>query len=112
MVTPFATTAAIAVAASVLIAGTAYAQNPIVQEQRQDQVQDRVQDTNQRINQEYSQGNITPNEARELKRENREIARDAREQAYEGPGLSRGDQRDINEQQNALNREITRKSQQ
>ena len=86
MVTPFAKTAIIAVAASVLAAGTASAQNPVVQEQRKDQVQDRVQDTNQRINQEYREGNITRNEARELKQENREIAHDAREQAQRRGG--------------------------
>ena len=112
MVSPFARTAIIALAASVLAAGTAYAQNPIVQEERKDQVQDRVQDTNQRINEEYRQGNITPNEARELKRENREIAQDAQDRADDGLGLSRGDQRDINQQQNMLNREITRQSEQ
>jgi hypothetical protein len=109
---PFARTAIIAVAAGVLAAGTAYAQNPIVQEQRKDQVQDRVEDTSQRINEEYRQGNITRNEARELKQENREIAHDARDQAHDGAGLSRGEQRDINQQQNTLNREITRQSQQ
>jgi hypothetical protein len=36
MVTPFARTAIIAAAASVLAVGTAYAQIPTVQEQRQD----------------------------------------------------------------------------
>jgi len=113
----FARTAIIAVAAGLFAAGTAYAQNPVVQEQRKDQVQDRVQDTNQRINQEYREGNITRHEARELKQENREIAHDAREQAHDGSGLSRGDlsrgdQRDINQQQNTLNREISRQSQQ
>jgi uncharacterized membrane protein (DUF106 family) len=112
LVTPFARTAIIAVAAGLLAAGTAYAQNPVVQEQRKDQVQDRVQDTNQRINQEYHEGNITRHEARELKQENREIAHDAREQAHDGSGLSRGEQRDINQQQNTLNREISRQSQQ
>jgi uncharacterized membrane protein (DUF106 family) len=112
MFTPFARTAIIAVAASVLATGTAYAQNPVVQEQRKDQVQDRAQDTNQRINEEYRQGNITRSEARELKQENREIAHDARDRAHDGAGLSRGEQRDINKQQNTLNREITRQSQQ
>ncbi|CAN5726061.1 hypothetical protein BH10PSE6_BH10PSE6_24050 [soil metagenome] len=111
MVTPFAKTAIIAVAASVLAAGTTFAQSPM-QEQRTDQVQDRVQDTNQRINEEYRQGSITRNEARELKEENREIAHDARDQARDGAGLSHGEQRDINQQQNTLNREITRQSQQ
>jgi len=83
MVTPFARTAIIAVAAGLLAAGTAYAQNPVVQEQRKDQVQDRVQDTNQRINQrinqEYREGNITRHEARELKQENREITRQSQQ---------------------------------
>jgi len=112
MVIAFTRNAIIAMAAGVLAAGTAYAQNPVVQEHRQDQVQDRVHDTDARINQEYREGNITRNEARELKQENREISRDARQQAQDGIGLSRGEQRDVNQQQNSLNREITRQSQQ
>lgn len=110
MTYPFSKTAIIALAASVLVTGAAMAQNPVIQEQRKDQVQDRIQDTNQRINQEYRSGNITRGEARELKQENREIARDAREQAHDGGGLSRGEQRDINQQQNQLNKQITRES--
>ena len=107
MHTPFTKIATVAFASLVLAAGTAAAQ-----EMRKDQVQDRVQDTNQRINQEYREGNITRHEARKLKQENREIAHDAREQAHDGSGLSRGEQRDINQQQNTLNREISRQSQQ
>ena len=110
MKSPFFKTASIVFAATVLVAGGAMAQNPYVQEQRKDQVKDRVQDTNQRINQEYREGNITRGEARELKQENREIARDARQQAHDGGGLSRSEQRDINQQQNQLNKQISRES--
>jgi hypothetical protein len=107
---PFCKTGAVVFAASVLVAGGAMAQNPYVQEQRKDQVRDRVHDTDQRINEEYRAGNLSRGEARELKQENREIARDAREQAHDGAGLSRGEQRDVNQQQNQLNRQITRES--
>jgi len=47
-----------------------------------------------------------------MKQENREIAHDAHQQARDGAGLSRGEQRDIDRQQTSLNREISRRSQQ
>ena len=53
---------------------------------------------------------LSRSEAHELKHENREIAHDAREQAQDGLGLSRGEQRDINRQQDELNRKITRET--
>jgi hypothetical protein len=108
MVTPFTKIAIIAVAAGVLAAGTVYAQNPIVQEQRKD----RVQETKQHIDQDYREGNVTRGEAHDLTLDNREIAHDAGQQVHDGGGLSRGEQRDINQQQNTLNRDITRQSQQ
>jgi hypothetical protein len=109
MKSPFFKTASVVVAATVLAASGAMAQT-VVQEQRKDQVQDRIHDTNQRINEEYRSGNLTRGEARELKQENREIARDARQQAHDGGGLSRGEQHDINQDQNQLNKQISRES--
>jgi hypothetical protein len=102
---PFTKIAAVAFASLALAAGTAAAQ-----EMRKDQVQDRVHDTNQRINQEYREGNISRGQARELKQENREIARETRHDEHTGGYLSRGEQRDINQQENALNRQINRES--
>jgi len=107
---PFAKIAGAVFTAAMLVAGVAQAQNPYVQEYRKDQVRDRQRDTDQRINEEYRAGNLSRNDARELKQENREIIQDANRQAHDGGGLSRGEQRDLNQQQNQLNREITRES--
>jgi hypothetical protein len=107
---PFTKIACTVFAAGMLVTAGAQAQNPIVQEQRKDQVQDRVQDTNQRIDEEYRKGNLSRNDARELKQENREIAHDARQQAQDGRGLTRSEQQDVNQQQNDLNRQITRET--
>ncbi|MBV8392732.1 MAG: hypothetical protein JOY81_06075 [Alphaproteobacteria bacterium] len=96
------TTAAIAAALLTVASTGAYAQY------RQEQVQDRVQDTNQRINREYREGEISRGEARELKHENREIQHE--ENAMARDGLSRGEQRSLNQQENQLNRQITRES--
>ena len=105
MHTPFTKIATVAFASLVLAAGTAAAQ-----EMRKDQVQDRVHDTNQRINQEYREGNISRGQARELKQENREIAHETRHDEHTGGSLSHGEQHNINQQENSLNRQINRES--
>ena len=105
MHTPFTKIATVAFASLVLAAGTASAQ-----EMRKDQVQDRIHDTNKRINEEYREGDISRGQARELKQENREIARETRHDEHTGGGLSRGEQAEINQQENALNRQINRES--
>ena len=97
--------AAVALAACVLTTGGASAQ-----EHRRDQVRDRIEDSDNRINREYRHGNISRGEARKLKQENREIAHDAWRQSHDGNGLSHHEQRGINEDQNRLNRQITRES--
>jgi hypothetical protein len=101
MHSPFTKIATVAFASLALAAGTATAQ-----EMRKDQVQDRIHDTNQRINQEYREGNISRGQARELKQENREIARETPHDEH----LSRDEQRNINQQENVLNRQINRES--
>jgi len=105
MHTPFTKIATVAFASLVLAAGTAAAQ-----EMRKDQVQDRIHDTNQKINQEYREGNISRGQARELKQENREIAHEMRHDEHTGGYLSHGEQHDINQQENAMNRLINRES--
>jgi hypothetical protein len=105
MQTPFTKIATVAFASLVLAAGTAPAQ-----EVRKDQVQDRIHDTNQRINEEYREGELSRGQARQLKQENREIARESRHDEHTGGYLSRGEQAEINQQENALNRQINRES--
>jgi hypothetical protein len=106
MNTPFVKIATVAFASVMLAAGAASAQ-----EMRKDQVQDRIQDTNQRINQEYRDGDISRGEARELKQENHEIARETRHDERTGGYLSHGEQAEINHQENQLNKQISRDSQ-
>jgi hypothetical protein len=54
--------------------------------------------------------NISRGQAHELKRENREIAHETRHDEHTGGYLSHGEQRNINQQENALNRRINRES--
>ena len=97
--------------ATIAFAGIALAGAASAQEMRKDQVQDRIQDTNQRINQEYREGDISRNQARDLKQENREIAHETRQDERSGGYLSRGEQAEINHQENQLNKQINRDSQ-
>jgi len=105
MQTPFTRIATVAFASLMLAGGTAAAQ-----EMRKDQVQDRIHDTNQRINEEYREGDISRGQARQLKQENREIARETRHDEHTGGYLSRGEQAEINQQENAVNRQINRET--
>ena len=98
----------LATIAAVAVAGIALSASAFAQDGRQNQVNDRVQDTNQRINQEYRDGDISRNQARQLKEENRDIKHE--EQAQARDGLSHGEQRSLNQQENSLNRQITRDS--
>jgi hypothetical protein len=107
MNTPFIKIAAIAFAGIALVAGAASAQ-----EMRKDQVRDRIQDTNQKINQEYREGDISRNQARDLKQENREIAHETRHDEHTGGYLSHGEQSQINQQEHQLNKQINREAQQ
>ena len=107
MNTPFIKIATVAFASLMLAAGAASAQ-----EVRKDQVQDRIQDTNQKINQEYKDGDISRNQELTLKDENRDIARETRHDEKTGDNLSRGEQAQINHQENQLNHQINRDAQQ
>jgi hypothetical protein len=94
--------------AVVTLAGIALSVPAFAQAGRQDQVNDRVQDTNQRINKEYREGDISRGEAHQLKEENRDIKIEERAEARDG--LSHGEQRSLNQQENSLNHQITRES--
>lgn len=106
MNTPFIKIATVAFASMMLAAGAASAQ-----EMRKDQVQDRIQDTNQKINQERRDGDISRSEARDLKQENRDIAKETRHDEHTGGGLSHPEQAQINHQENQLNKQINRAAQ-
>ncbi len=94
MNTPFVRIITVAFAAAMLAASAVSAQE-YRKDQVQDRVQDRVQNTNQRINQEYRKGNISRCEARD---------------EHTDGNPSRGEQAQINQQENSLNRQITRES--
>ena len=94
---------AIVSAATAALSVTAFAQDG-----RQGQVNDRVQDTNQRINQERRDGDISRGQAQELKQENRDVKIEERAEARDG--LSHGEQRSLNQQENSINRQLNRDS--
>jgi hypothetical protein len=94
---------AIVVAAATVLSVPAFAQDG-----RQGQVNDRVQETNQRINQEYRNGDISRHQEHQLKEENRDIKIEERAEARDG--LSHGEQRSLNQQENSLNHQITHDS--
>ena len=56
------------------------------------------------------EGNISRSQTHALKQENRETAHETRHDEHTGGYLSRGEQRGINQQENALNRQIHRDS--
>jgi outer membrane murein-binding lipoprotein Lpp len=100
--------ATVAFASLMLAAGAASAQT-----MRTDQVQDRIQDTNQKINQEYRDGDISRSQARDLKEENHDIARETRhDERTDGGNVTRPEQAQINQQENQLNHQINRDAQQ
>jgi hypothetical protein len=98
----------LATIATVALAGLALSVPAFAQDGHQNQVNDRVQDTNQRINQEYRDGDISRNQEHQLKDENRDIKHE--EQAQARDGLSHGEQRSLNQQENSLNHQITHDS--
>jgi hypothetical protein len=107
MNTPFIKIATVAFASMMLAAGAASAQT-----MRTDQVQDRVEDTNHKINQEYKDGDISRNQERQLKTENRDIAKETRhDERTDGGNVTRPEQAQINQQENQLNKQINRDSQ-
>ncbi len=76
---------------------------------RRDQVNDRLQHQDRRINREYREGEISRGQARALHREDRQVRREERTMAsLDGGHITRADQRTLNQQENAISRQIGR----
>jgi len=99
------------VTASLILVGTsAFAETSWERNHpRRDQVNDRLAHQSRRINHELREGEISPDQARRLHREDRAIRREERTMArFDGGHITRTEQRALNQQENAVSRQIGR----
>ena len=76
---------------------------------RRDQVNDRLSNQNHRINKELKEGEITKQQANQLHREDRANRQDERTMAKFNNGhITKGEQKTLNQQENAVSRQIGR----
>jgi hypothetical protein len=76
---------------------------------RRDQVNDRLANQNRRINHELKEGEITKQQANQLRWEDRAIRHEERTMAkFNGGHISRAEQKALNQQENAVSRQIGR----
>ena len=76
---------------------------------RRDQVNDRLENQNRRIHQGERTGKLTPQQARQLHREDHAIRSEERTDAsLHGGHITKGEQRTINRQENQVSRQIYR----
>jgi hypothetical protein len=76
---------------------------------RREQVNERLANQNRRINQERREGEITQQQAGKLHREDRQIRQEERDMASQNGGhITRSEQRVLNQQENAVSRQIGR----
>jgi hypothetical protein len=76
---------------------------------RRDQVNDRLANQNRRINHELKEGEITKQQANQLHREDRAIRNEERTMAkFNGGHITRAEQKALNQQENAVSRQIGR----
>jgi hypothetical protein len=76
---------------------------------RREQVNDRLQNQNRRINQEVREGEITRGQANQLHREDRTIRQEERTMSKFNDGhITPAEQRSLNQQENAVSRQIGR----
>jgi hypothetical protein len=74
---------------------------------RRDQVNERLANQNRRINQEVKEGEMTPQQARKLHGEDRQIRQEERDMASQnGSHITKSEQRVLNQQENAVSRQI------
>jgi hypothetical protein len=74
---------------------------------RRDQVNDRLANQNKRIHQEVKSGQITKQQAAQLHKQDHQIRQEERAMASHDNGhLTKADQRSLNQQENAVSREI------
>lgn len=112
------TTLAKALATAVLIfavaspdlAGSAYADTPWQKAHpRREQVNDRLANQNRRIRREVREGELTRAQAARLHRDDRQIRQEERDMARQDGGhITRSEQRVLNQQENAISRQIGR----
>ncbi|MEA2914668.1 MAG: hypothetical protein QOJ15_6749 [Bradyrhizobium sp.] len=102
--------ATVVFAGTLVMAGSAFAETSWERNHpRRDQVNDRLANQSRRINQEYREGEISRGQARTLHREDRQVRREERTMAsLDGGHITRADQRALNQQENAISRQIGR----
>ena len=96
--------------ALVTMAGSAFAETSWERNHpRRDQVNDRLHNQDRRINREYREGEISRGQARAFHREDRQVRREERTMAsLNGGHITRSEQRVLNQQENAISRQIGR----
>jgi hypothetical protein len=96
---------ATAVGASGALAETAWEKD----HPRREQVNERLQNQNRRINQEVREGEITKNQAKQLHNEDRAIRQEERTMSkMNGGHITPAEQKALNQQENAVSRQIGR----
>jgi len=76
---------------------------------RRDQVNDRLANQNRRINRELKEGEITKQQANQLHREDHAIRQEERDMAkINGGHITKGEQKVLNQQENAVSGQIGR----
>jgi hypothetical protein len=76
---------------------------------RRDQVNDRLANQNRRIDRELKEGEITKHQANQMHREDRAIRHEERTMAkFNGGHITKGEQKALNQQENAVSRQIGR----
>jgi hypothetical protein len=102
--------ATVVFAGTLVMAGSAFAETSWESNHpRRDQVNDRLHNQDRRINREYREGEISRGQARALHREDRQVRREERTMAsLDGGHITRADQRALNQQENAISRQIGR----
>jgi len=74
---------------------------------RREQVNKRLANQNRRIHQERKEGEMTPQQAHKLHREDRQIRQEERDMASQNGGhITKSEQRVLNQQENAVSRQI------
>jgi hypothetical protein len=100
----------IATLALAVLAGNAAAASQWAKDHpRREQVNGRLDNQNRRINQEVREGEITKGQAAKLHREDRQIRREERTMASQNGGhITKAEQKALNQQENAVSRQIGR----
>ena len=95
---------------SVLIQGLGFADSTKEKNHpRRDQVNDRIENQDKRISKEVKEGEITKQQAKELRKKDKNIRQEERSMARQDGGhLNKGEQRNLNQQLNQNSKEIGR----